>query len=254
MPSLNPSPASPRRCSRRDATVSEADLTEGVRFAHHLGTGKLEAVGIRRDDENGKPLGAGFWVRLGEHRVDVGQAGIRDEDLVPVQDIAIAIGFGAGLDGTDIGAGLGLGHGKGSHDLAVGYPRQPPLAQRFTACQSDGHGAETLQGEDGIGERRCRRQGLADQTAGANIQSFPGSCQRGDRESGPTRVSQKLEDLSGLHSSRIVISRVHQGGDGVSSKGLHLDAHLGVAVFQKQIDGRDVHHLNSGARLATNAS
>jgi hypothetical protein len=89
------------------------------------------------DDERGRAL-----VGLGQHRADVGDRAVGDEDLGAVEQEVVAVPGGGRADGAGVGAGLGLGAGPGAHQAAVAQAGQPALLELGGAVQPDRHAAD----------------------------------------------------------------------------------------------------------------
>ena len=100
----------------------------------------------------------------------VGDVGVGDEDLLPVEDVAAVRALGLGGEGADVGAGLGLGHRDGL-DRALGDVAEDLLlllvgAEALGGAGDDqgggvaadrGHAAGGLLHEEAGVEHGCRR-------------------------------------------------------------------------------------------------
>ena len=106
---------------RRDAHVVEVDRARGRALDPHLLLLGSEGDARRgeRHDEGGVP----GLVDLGEGHHHVGDAGVGDPLLLPIDDVAIAVARGTRLDAHGVGAGARLGQGVGAHDRAGGHAR-----------------------------------------------------------------------------------------------------------------------------------
>ena len=84
----------------------------------------------------------------GHHHVEVGDPGVGDPVLGPVDHPFVAVEPGAGPHRGRVRAGLGLGEGEGRRPLAAGAVRQVALLQLLGAEQLDRQGAEVLDHQD----------------------------------------------------------------------------------------------------------
>src|SRR4029079_19670200 len=83
----------------------------GLAAAEGVDRGDLHALGLAGDEEHREALVLGVALggaAHGEHVV--GDAGVGDEDLLAVDDVADFGLLGLGRHRADVGAGLGLGH------------------------------------------------------------------------------------------------------------------------------------------------
>ena len=94
----------------------------------------------------------------GEHAVEVGDTGVRDPGLGPVDHPVLTVRARSGEHATRIGAGLGLGERKGRRPLATGTARQEPRFELLGAVELDRERAELLDHQD----QRRRGIGLGD--------------------------------------------------------------------------------------------
>ena len=152
------------------AAAVEGDLAQRMRRAQHLGPREAEPGRVGRHQEAADSLGALGSVGRGEHGVEIGDPRVGDQRLAAVQDVAVALPPGGGRERGDVGPGAGLGHGEGGHHLARGDRPEPALPLRRRAGEQHRRGAQGLQGEHRVGERRRLAERLAQ----------PGS-RRGDR-------------------------------------------------------------------------
>ena len=138
-----------------NAGVYECDFTERMRRGQHQRTHEPQARYIGSDDEAADPFVRLSVVGGGEHRVEIGDPGVRDERLCPGQDVAVAVALCARAERCNVGAGLRLGHRERGHRLAADRWCEPALLHGVVFGEQNRHGAERLQREDSIGERRA---------------------------------------------------------------------------------------------------
>ena len=136
--------------AHRDAVEDEP--SDGV-GGEHVDRLAGEAGGVAGNDEGGHAPGAGVGAGAGEDRVDVGVGGVGDPRLLPRESPAVAVGFGGQGQGGGVGARPRLRQGEGRHRLAPGDRGHEPAGQRRRAGLDQRVGAETLQGEGGLGLR-----------------------------------------------------------------------------------------------------
>ena len=85
------------------------------------------------DEEEGHAARAGGRIRLRRQNDDVAELAVRDEDLLTVDQIVIAVAPGLGAYSLEIAARVGLGHAKRTDRLAPNHFRQPVSLLLFGA-------------------------------------------------------------------------------------------------------------------------
>ena len=219
----------------------------------------LESGRSRLDHECRQALGARCLAGAGEHDVKVGDAGIGDPGLGPVEAPLVAIAAGRRGKCGDVGAGLGFGQSERRDARALGHRRQPTALLLGRAEQADRTGAEPLHGEGEVGKAGMPRQHLAADAQAARIELAVGG--RGAAAGGggeeavlPHRGCQ----LAYMRRRCRARSRLLVEQDGVGGRP-RLDAIVQRAVLRLQErPGEEAavgHQLpsNTGFCLATNA-
>jgi len=98
-------------------------------------------------------------IGLSEHQGGRGLASVRDEDLAPVQDVAVTVPGGASVLIARVRAGFGLGEREAPELLAGGERREEPLLLRLGAVRLDGVAEQRVVHRH---DDRVRRAGLGD--------------------------------------------------------------------------------------------
>ena len=221
---------------RRDGALLESDLAEGVGLAQHLRPDEAEPFGAGRHEEAGDPAAPGGRIRGREHRIDVGDAGVGDERLAPVQNVFVASPLGARGQRGRVAAGLRLGHRERADRAPVQDAGEPPgrelgpvsrivlqLGRQQERCPS-----ERLEGEDGVRERRGGGQRLPDQAAGAEVRL----SDRDQPSAGAEQARQPPRFLAGLR----VVGRLRPRRDLAGREGADPLRQLEVVVLQEGAD------------------
>ena len=142
--------------------------------------GHREALAVGLHDERGEP--PRLAVRHREHDVEVGDAGVGDPVLRPVDHPLAAVAHGARAHRRRIGAGVRLGQAERGRPLAGRAARQEALLQLGRAEALDRQRAELLHHQDQRARRRRARQlldrDLQHQRAGAGAAVLLGERQR----------------------------------------------------------------------------
>ena len=202
---------------------------------------------VGSDDEAGDALIALLRVSRREHGIEIGDPGVRDERLGAGEHIAVAIRPRGRAERGDVGSRVRLRHRKRRHRLALDGGVDPAAAHRAVLRQQDRHGAERLECEHGVGKRRCGREGLADQAAGAPVLVR-------DRVE-PAGRAQLGEYLPRLAARTRVVRRLGERGEVACGELVHALGERHMLVVQERADRRGVdHQLNFGSRLARKAS
>ena len=209
---------------------------------------------VRIHDEGAEALCTGPFASAGEDGVAVGKAAVGDEGLGSVQHPMVAIPARAGRHGGDIRAGIGLGQGEGGDGLARGHARQPARLLLVCAEQADRAGAQTLHGEDEVGQAGATGEGLPGQAQGADVQ-LAGGVRHGVAE--PTALGECLEDGAAVAVEVVVAVQVHRLRP--VRPGLQIGGEGAVAVVEEgPVEEGAVRHgqfpSNTGSRLAAKAS
>ena len=100
----------------------------------------------------------GLGIGLREHRVEVRDAGVRDEPLRAVEDVLVAVAPRGRAHRGRVGARAGLGERVGREPLARREPRQPRALLLVRPAELEPERAELLHGED----QPARRADLRD--------------------------------------------------------------------------------------------
>ena len=88
---------------------------------------------LRFHRQDGRALGALRRIGLAHHQHQAGEEAVGDVGLAAVQDIVVAVPFGARADALQVRAGAWLRHGDGADQLAARHARQPALLLRLGA-------------------------------------------------------------------------------------------------------------------------
>ncbi|MCZ7678592.1 MAG: hypothetical protein M5U28_07405 [Sandaracinaceae bacterium] len=144
----------------RDAHALEAHLADGV-AAEDGDRARAEARRAGRHHEGAQAPPLPGRRRRREDRVDVGHAGVRDEDLRAVEHVAVPLAARGRGDAREVRAGLRLREREGRDLLASHDGGQPALALRVVAERGDGVAAEALHGEGELEQRRGVAEPLA---------------------------------------------------------------------------------------------
>ena len=147
---------------RRDEHAVELEPPDRVR-RHQLQRRARQAGTVPGHDECRHASGAGVGRRSAEQDVDVSLRGVRDPGLLAHQPVAVALGFGPGLDGAGVGAVFGLGEGERGDRLAPGDRRHPSPDQLRAPRLQDRIPAQALHGDGGFGLRGAVGQPLPQQ-------------------------------------------------------------------------------------------
>ena len=218
-----------------------------MRRAHHQWLHVLEALGLRRHDEGGDAPAATFRVGGGEHDVNVGDAGIRDEGLGAVQHVAAVVPDSGGRHGSHVGAGLGLTHREGTHGRAVEQLGEPSLTLVGVVAEKERRARECLDGVDRIGQRVGTGQNLAGQAGSALVLSL--------YRAQPSPGAQQCQDLQGLATAGVVVGRLGKGGHALTCKGRDGLRPFAVRILEKGAHSlRIEHHTNRASRFSVKAS
>ena len=105
-----------------------------------------------------------------EDRVEIGDPGIADEDLLAAQDEAAPLTRRGGADVREVAPRFALGHGERRDRLPRRDSRQPLLCQQCVPRQRDRIRAEPLEDEAGVGEAALVCQLFADHTNRTEIE------------------------------------------------------------------------------------
>ena len=164
----------------RDGAVVEQELAGGGAADAHLLLQPRDGEPrcVRLDDERGDAVVAGARVGLREHRVEAGDARVRDEPLRPVQNIVVALTPGRSREARRVGAGTGLGQRVGGQNLTRSETRQPRRPLHIGARELETERAQLL---------RCEEQARS----GAHLRDLL------DRDQGRQRARPRPADLLG---------------------------------------------------------
>src|SRR5207302_11400746 len=100
-----------------------------------------EAGSVLLHHEGADPPVTGGPVGLGEHRVEVGDPGVGDPLLAPVDDPLVAVADGLGGHRGHVGAGLGLRQAVAGLGPSFAYRFHKPVLDVLAAVTHDrGHG------------------------------------------------------------------------------------------------------------------
>ena len=171
MPSLKPSPSARRASAEAGIRQRlERQLAQRMRLREHVGRDEAQPGRRGRHQEAGdaaRPLRA---VGRGEDAVEVGDAGVGDEALRAVEHPGVAVATGRRGDRADVAS---RPRARSSRSRRSPGRRRPAgshrRALRGAAGERDRHRAESLQREEGVGERRGPAERLADQAERAQL-------------------------------------------------------------------------------------
>ncbi len=191
----------------------------------------VEALTVCLDDEGRAAVA--LAVGLGEDDVEVGDAGVRDPVLLPVDDPLVAVLDGARAQGGRVRAGLGLGQREGGRPLAARAARQETLLLLVGAEELDRQRAELLDHEDQR-RRRARHGDLLDghlqhqrAGAGAAVLLVEGQAEDvvlGEQLADVARILRRAVDLGGARGDLLL----REPADHVAQVGELLRDRIGV--------------------------
>ncbi len=226
-PSLNPSPSAPRE---------------------HEGAHELEPGRVGCDHERRDPLVALPPVGGREDGVKVRNSGVRDEGLHAGENVAVAVPCRGRRNRGHVRARFGLGHRERRHRPAGEDGGEPAVLELARARQQDRHGAQGLEREHGVRERRGARQGLAHEARRAQVLV----CDR--RE--PARLAEPCQEIARLGPRGGVVGGLGEGGDFARRvvRGPRRQGDVGLS--QEGANGGRIGHgqTNLGSRFALKAS
>ena len=142
---LKPSPSSPSSASGGHQAVGEVQRRRARPADPELvlGLADGEAGGVPFDDEGAHPAGARrVRVGLGEDDVDLGEGGVGDEDLRPVQDVGVVLEHRRARAGRGVGPGGGLGQGERAQAAAGGHVGEVLVLLGLVAESVNGEGGQ----------------------------------------------------------------------------------------------------------------
>ena len=114
------------------------------------------------DDERGQSLSPRLRTGPGDHRQEVGERGVRDEGLRPLEQPAVLRAVRRGADRREVRAGVGFGHGKGRDRPALLDRRQEPALLLVGARERDRERTEPLHHEHQVEQPRSAGELFAD--------------------------------------------------------------------------------------------
>ena len=142
---------------RRHAGPVEGDLAELGRDAvDHLQRPLFDPRLMHRHGERGQPLVLGdVGIGAGQHDAPLGDVGVARPDLVPVDDVLVAVERRRGAQRREVGPGVGLAEPLAPPVAAVDEPGQEAVLDRLAAVMADPL--------DQVAEARLRRRAGAGQ-------------------------------------------------------------------------------------------
>src|SRR5581483_517096 len=151
---------------------------------------------LRFDDEGADTVGAGTIARPRHHDDIVGRHAVAAPLLAAVEDVAIAVFPGAGVDRGHVGAGLRLGNGYRGYDAAFrdyGQVFLPLLFGAEVKQRHDEHGVQRGNRRAGRGEPRD----LLPCDAGHGQIAVRPAILLGDPELHQSHLAEELHELQG---------------------------------------------------------
>ena len=142
---LKPMPSSPRRFVDRHARIGENHRARRLGVPAHLALVGAErnAGRVAGNDDRRNP-GRPFAAGARHHDVEIAGAGARDELLLAVEHVMIAVAHGARRQRRRVGTGAGLGQAIARQKLHRAQFRQPFLALRIGAVGVDHPGGHVV--------------------------------------------------------------------------------------------------------------
>ena len=192
----------------RDGAVVEQELAGGGAADTHLLLQPRdgEAGRVTLDDERGDAVVAGARVGLREHRVEAGDARVRDEPLRPVQDILVALPPGRRREARRIGAGPGLRQGVGGQNLTRSETRQPRRPLHIGARKLETERAQLLRGEEQA-RGGAHLRDLLDRDQGRQRARPCSAVLLGEEEPEEAVLAEDLDDIPGKRVRRVDLGR-----------------------------------------------
>ncbi len=158
----------------------------GLTAAHRLDRDYLHPLDLARHPDHRQALV--LVLGLGRSADDehvVGDAGVGDEDLLAVEDVATVDALGLGRQRADVGAGLGLGH-RDRLDRAAGDPAEDLrlllLAGEFLRRAGDDQRRRVA------ADRRQPARGLLHEEAGVEHRAAAAAVGLGNRDPEPAEL------------------------------------------------------------------
>ena len=218
-----------------------------MRGREHERPHHAQAGGVRGHHEAADALVFLRAIGGGEHGIEIGDPGVRNERLGARQDVAIAGGLGGRAERRDVGAGIRFRHGERRHRAALDRRLEPALAHRVVVRKQHRDDAERLERKDGVGQRGSRGQRLPHDAAGAPVLVA-------DRLQ-PAGGAQCAEQLAGLKARGGVILGLCERRELARGEFAHALRQRHMFVVEKGANRRGVNHqMNLGSRLPRKAS
>src|SRR5918997_7048765 len=173
----------------------------------------------------------------------VGEGGVADPALGPVEHPLVAVAAGPGLERDRVRAVVGLGQAEGADLLHAGHGRQPAPLLLLVPEQGDrGHGEAGVDPEEGADAAVAPAQLHADQAGGHRAQ--PRAAVAGDGAAGQVEGGQLGHQLEGELGPLPVV--VDDRDDLLVAEGPHPVADLALAVAEEFVDAVEVGRGDTG--------
>ncbi len=123
----------------RHPYVGEEHLEEGVLPHQPIDAADLDARGRHRHQKDGDPgVALARLITTGEQEAVVGPVRVRRPDLLPVDDVVIAVTHRLGAQAGQVGPGVGLGKPLAPVDVPPDHGRQEVLLLFVGPVHHDG--------------------------------------------------------------------------------------------------------------------
>ncbi len=248
MPSLKPSPSSPRSAEAGTRQLSKASSPSGCGSDRTRGATKRSPGVFAGTRKQAIPRAAQRPVQGGEDAVEVGDSGIRDEALHAVEHVVRPVAARRRRDRPDVRAGLRFGHREAGDGAARGHLRQPALLLFRAAREGDGHRTQRLQREERVGERRSSCERLANETERAQVGLA------GDRAAEKPLLPHRLDQAARGGSRRGIVRRRREMQESPLHDLLHPRRELEMVRLEERPHGARSSHRKSGLRFSRKAS
>src|ERR1043166_3740347 len=154
----------------RNPAILELKLANWMRGNHLRAFGYAETRHASTDDES-RNLGAAVITRARarEDRVKVGNAGVGDESLPPVDNVSVVFAAGRSLESRHVRTSVRLSQGERSDGLSPASARQPKVTHMFIRRHTDRISTQALHNESEIRQRGRIRKCFTDEAERTQI-------------------------------------------------------------------------------------
>ena len=191
------------------------------------------------DDEGGHALRPGLHVGLGVDHQSVGVAAIGDPHFRAVENVAVALLFGAQPHRDDVGTRARLGHGQGADMLAGKEFRQIFGFLRRRGVAPDLVDAKVGMGAIGQADRGRGARNLLQRDDMGEIAHVGAAVLLRDRHAEQAEVAEFLPEIGGKFIVAVDLFRA--GRDFGQGEGAHAVAQHVDLVAESEIQARNGH-------------